>query len=59
MGLLHRDGVGRQMTFVTFPAFKQLVQTRTRFVRPDMSARIDTRFGSQRRLECLLAWLTL
>ena len=53
------DGVSRQMTFVTFPAFKQLVQTRTRFVRPATSARMDTRFGSHRRFECLLAWLTV
>ena len=37
------------MTFVTFPAFRQRVQTRTRCVRPATSARIDTRFGSQRR----------
>jgi hypothetical protein len=47
------------MTFVTFPAFKQLVQTRIRFARPATSARIETRFGSQRRLLCLLAWLTV
>jgi hypothetical protein len=43
------------MTFVTFPAFRQLVQTRTRRARPDTSARIETRFGSQRRFVCRLA----
>jgi len=47
------------MTFVTFPAFKQRVQTRTRFGVPDTRARIDTRFGSQRRLVSLWAWLTV
>ena len=45
----------RQMTFVTFPAFRQLVHTRTRCARPETRARIDTRLGSQRRLVCLLA----
>ena len=47
------------MTFVTFPAFRQRVQTRIRVAFPDIRARIETRFGSQRRLVSLWAWLTV
>jgi len=47
------------MTFVTFPAFRQRVQTRTRVAFPEIRARIETRFGSQRRLVSLWAWLTV
>jgi hypothetical protein len=43
------------MTFVTFPAFKQRVQTRTRVAFPDTRARMEIRFGSQRRLVSLWA----
>jgi hypothetical protein len=43
------------MTFVTFPALRQRVQTRTRFVLPEIIARIETRFGSQRRRVSLWA----
>ncbi len=47
------------MTFVTFPAFRQRVQTRTRSALPATRARILTKFGSQRRLVSLWAWLTV
>jgi hypothetical protein len=38
---------------VTFPAFKHLVQTRTRFTAPATFARIETRFASHRRFVTL------
>jgi hypothetical protein len=47
------------MTFVTFPAFKQRVQTRTRCALPPTIARMPTRFGSHRRFVSLWAWLTV
>jgi hypothetical protein len=37
------------MTFVTFPAFRQRVHTRARFVLPATMIRIERRFGIQRR----------
>ena len=43
------------MTFVTFPALRQRVHTRTRWARPLTMARIDTRLGSQRRRVSLCA----
>jgi hypothetical protein len=43
------------MTFVTFPAFKQHVHTRTRVTLPDTRARMEIKFGSQRRLVSLWA----
>src|SRR3989338_7665458 len=45
------------MTFVTLPALRQRVHTRTRRARPATSARIETRLGSQRRRVSLCAWL--
>jgi len=38
------------MTFVTFPALRQRVHTRTRRGFPAIMARIETRFGSHRRV---------
>src|SRR5690606_19541444 len=46
--------------FVTFPADRHEVQTRTRLRVPfSVTIRADWRFGSQRRRVRLLAWLTL
>jgi hypothetical protein len=39
------------------PERKQRVQIFTRRVRPSITARIDARFGSHRRLVTLWAWL--
>ena len=45
------------MTFVTLPALRQRVHTRTRRALPATTARIETRLGSQRRFVSLCAWL--
>lgn len=45
--------------FVTLPAERQRVHTRTRRTSPDSMMRTRRRFGSQRRLVLLFAWETL
>jgi hypothetical protein len=51
--------LARQATFRTLFDLMQLVQTVRRFVRPSTFARTSWRFGSQRRLVRLWAWLML
>ncbi len=50
----------REITFVTFPLRKHLVQTRTRLAPSSVWMRTRCRFGSHRRFVCrrdLLIWL--
>jgi hypothetical protein len=49
--------VNAQAAFFTLPARMQAVQTRICFRAPDTSARTRFKFGFQRRLRVLFAWL--
>jgi hypothetical protein len=49
--------VNAQAAFFTLPARMQAVHTRICFRAPDTNARTRFRFGFQRRLRVLFAWL--